>query len=332
MLQVTGSSLVTAAVFIAGLLPTLLVGPLAGVLADRWERRRTLVVTSLAQAALLLPLLAVHGRGELWVIYLVIAAEAALAQLFDPAKNALLPSLVDRDQLVSANALVGLNVNLGRLLGSSLGGVVMVTAGLRGVVIGDTVSFLAGAVLIAWMRARPPVPARTDRAAGAGTAPGGLVRQWLDGLAVTWHSRQLRWSLVVSAVSAVAQGLFVVLFVLFVLFVTRTLHGGGAEVGLLRGVQGIGGVLVGALGARLSAGRLLAWSLLAFGLLAFGLLDLAMWNAPALTTAEPLYLGAFIAAGILLCGVISLLALGPPGRTVTARQVVAASGVVDHSS
>jgi len=163
------------------------------------------------------------------------------------------------------------------------------------------------------------------------------VRQWLDGLAVTWHSRQLRWSLVVSAVSAVAQGLFVVLFVLFVLFVTRTLHGGGAEVGLLRGVQGIGGVLVGALGARLSAGRLLAWSLLAFGLLAFGLLafgllDLAMWNAPALTTAEPLYLGAFIAAGILLCGVISLLALGPPGRTVTARQVVAASGVVDHSS
>lgn len=327
VLQVTGSSLVTAAVFIAGLLPTLLVGPLAGVLADRWERRRTLVVTSLAQAALLLPLLAVHGRGELWVIYLVIAAEAALAQLFDPAKNALLPSLVDRDQLVSANALVGLNVNLGRLLGSSLGGVVMVTAGLRGVVIGDTVSFLAGAVLIAWMRARPPVPARTDRAAGAGTAPGGLVRQWLDGLAVTWHSRQLRWSLVVSAVSAVAQGLFVVLFVLFVLFVTRTLHGGGAEVGLLRGVQGIGGVLVGALGARLSAGRLLAWSLLAFGLL-----DLAMWNAPALTTAEPLYLGAFIAAGILLCGVISLLALGPPGRTVTARQVVAASGVVDHSS
>lgn len=136
--------------FIAGLLPTLMVGPLAGVLADRWDRRRTLMATSLAQAASLLPLLAVHGRGELWVVYLVTAAEAALAQLFDPAKNALLPRLVDRDQLVSANALVGLNVNLGRLLGSSLGGVVMVTAGLRGVVIGDVASFLVGAALIAW--------------------------------------------------------------------------------------------------------------------------------------------------------------------------------------
>jgi predicted MFS family arabinose efflux permease len=392
VLQVTGSSLVTAAVFIAGLLPTVLVGPVAGVLADRWDRRRTLVVTSLAQAALLLPLLVVHGRGQLWVVYLVIAAEAALAQLFDPAKNALLPSLVDRDQLVSANALVGLNLNLGRLLGSSLGGVVMVTAGLRGVVIGDTVSFLAGAALIAWMRACPAAPAPTAAAAGSVAAPDGFVRQWLDGLGVVWHARQLRWSMVISAVSAVAQGLFVVLFVVFV---TRILHGDGAEVGLLRGVQGIGGVLggvlVGALGARLSAARLLAWSMLAFGLL-----DLAMWNVPALTSAEPLYLGAFIAAGIvavpvlsglttliqtgvadaylgrvfgtfvttfngfqalgmllgglladpigvvpvlngqavlyLLCGVIAPLTLRPPERTVPARQVVAAGGVVDHSS
>ena len=183
VLQVTGSSLGTAAVFIAGLLPTPVVGPLAGVLADRWDRRRTLVVTSLAQAALLLALLAVHGRDQLWIVYLVTAAEAALAQLFDPAKNALLPSLAEPDQLVSANALLGLNVNLGRLLGSSLGGVVMVTAGLRGVVIGDAVSFLVGAALIAWMRARPAVPAPT---VGSDTTPDGFARQWLDGLAVTW--------------------------------------------------------------------------------------------------------------------------------------------------
>lgn len=389
VLQVTGSSLGTAAVFIAGLLPTLVAGPLAGVLADRWDRRRTLVATSLIQAALLLPLLSVHGRDQLWIVYLVTAAEATLAQLFDPAKNALLPSLVERDQLVSANAMIGLNVNLGRLLGSSLGGMVMVTAGLPGVVIGDAVSFLVGTALIAGMRARPAIPAPP---VGSRTTPDGLVRQWLDGLAVTWGSHQLRWILVITAVSAVAQGLFVVLFVLFV---TRTLHGDGTEVGLLRGVQAIGGllggILVGVIGMRLPAVRLLTWSLFVFGLL-----SLAMWNAPALTTAEPLYLGAFVAAGVpaiaihngltaliqtgvadrylgrafgtfmttfsglqalgmllgglladpvgvvpalngqaalyLLCGLIALLTLRPPQQTVTVRQVVAASGVIDHSS
>ena len=89
VLQVTGSSLVTATVFLVGLLPGLVVGPLAGVLVDRWDRRRTLVAVSLAQAAFLLPLLAVDGRHRLWVVYLVMAAEAALAQLNDPARNAL---------------------------------------------------------------------------------------------------------------------------------------------------------------------------------------------------------------------------------------------------
>jgi MFS family permease len=368
VLQVTGSSLVTATVFLVGLLPGLVVGPLAGVLVDRWDRRRTLVAVSLAQAAFLLPLLAVDGRDRLWVVYLVMAAEATLAQLNDPARNALVPTLVARDDLVGANALIGLTTNLARLIGSPLGGLLVELAGLPGLVIGDAVSFLLGAALLGLVRppspatvaapspvpapgpspvpaqvassvsaaapapqpspARAPVPQAAaaprapanpasrcqgprrgsvaDRGNGRGglstaPAPPGVVVEWVDGLRVTLGDRALRWGLVVNGLAAVAQGIFTVLFVLFV---TRVLGGDGTDVGLLRGVQAIGGLLGGlavvGLARRLEPGRLLGISLLVFAAVA-----LAIWNSPALTTGEWLYVGLFVAAGIPGVGFLS---------------------------
>jgi Na+/melibiose symporter-like transporter len=320
VLEVTGSSLVTATVFLVGLLPSLLAGPVAGVLVDRWDRRRTLVAVSLAQAAFLLPLLAVHGRERLWVVYLVMAVESVLAQLNDPARNALLPTLVGEGELVGANGLIGLNGNLARLVGSPLGGVLVEVAGLPGLVLGDAFSFLAGAVLLALVRT--PAGARAGEAAAGGAPAGagsasaaagdGFVREWLDGLAVTLRSRRLRWALLVSALAAVAQGIFTVLFVLFV---TRVLRGDGAEVGLLRGVQAVGGILGGllvvGLSSRLAPGRLLGASLLVFG----GI-SLALWNGPRLTTATLWYAGLFVAAGVpavaMLTGLTALVQTDTP--------------------
>jgi predicted MFS family arabinose efflux permease len=322
VLQVTGSSLVTATVFLVGLLPGLVVGPLAGVLVDRWDRRRTLVAVSLAQAAFLLPLLAVDGRDRLWIVYLVMAVEAALAQLNDPARNALVPSLVARADRVGANALIGLNGNLARLVGSPLGGILVEVAGLPGLVVGDAASFLLGAALIALVR--PDVggsrAGQADRALEVVHSPGpdprraGVVREWVDGLRVTLGDRGLRWGLVVNGLAGVAQGIFTVLFVLFV---TRVLGGDGADVGLLRGVQAIGGllggVLVVGLASRLEAGRLLGVSLLVFAVV-----DLAIWNGPVLTTADWLYLGLFVAAGIPGVGVLTGLTSLVQERTAEA--------------
>ena len=312
--KVTGSSLVTATVFLVGLLPSLVVGPLAGVLVDRWDRRRTLVAVSLAEAVFLLPLLAVDGPDRLWIVYLVMAVEASLGQLNDPARNALVPSLVSRDDLVAANALIGLNSNLARLVGSPLGGVLVELAGLPGLVIGDAISFLVGAALLALVRPgasapsqledprRGSLPAEADGRGELSTAPGGgFVREWVDGLRVAVGDHGLRWGLVVNGMAAVAQGIFTVLFVLFV---TRELGGDGAQVGLLRGVQAIGGLLGGVvvvgLASRLEPGRLLGGSLLVFALV-----DLAIWNGPLVTTAAWFYLGLFVAAGIPGIGVMT---------------------------
>jgi Na+/melibiose symporter-like transporter len=318
-------------VFLVGLLPGLVMGPLAGVLVDRWDRRRTLVAVSLAQAVFLLPLLAVDGRDRLWIVYLVMAVEATLAQLNDPARNALVPAMVARDELVAANALIGLNGNLARLAGSPLGGVLVEVAGLPGLVVGDAASFLLGAALIALV-GRSPVPRRsqvprqsrpwrwqgprrgsvadrptggaglsTARPAGGAGLSTALGREWVEGLRVTLGDRELRWGLVVNGLAGVAQGIFTVLFVLFV---TRELGGDGADVGLLRGVQAVGGLVGGVLVVAL-ARRMVAARLLGVSLLAFAAVDLAIWNGPLVTTAGWLYLGLFVAAGIPGIGVLT---------------------------
>jgi MFS family permease len=128
-----------------------------------------------------------------------------------------------------------------------------------------------------------------------------VLGEWVDGLRVTVGNRELRWGLVVNGLAAVAQGIFTVLFVVFV---ARELGGDGADVGLLRGVQAIGGllggVLVVGLARRLRPGRLLGTSLLVFAVI-----DLAIWNGPLVTTAIWLYLGLFVAAGIPGIGVLT---------------------------
>ncbi|WP_053716612.1 MFS transporter [Saccharothrix sp. NRRL B-16348] len=276
--QRTGSAAATATTFVVALLPSLALSPLAGVLADRWDRRKLMLLVSLAQAVTLLPLL----TGDLVLVNVVTAVQAGLAALFEPAKNALLPTLVPRDQVPAANGLVGLNANLARLVGASLGGLLLGYTGLPGVVLADVVSFLLAAALLATLGTADPA-----REAGKPA-----WRAWLDGL------REIRGPLrpmvAVVGLMATGQGLFVVLFVVFV---TERLGGGAAEVGLLRGVQAIGGLLggllVGLLARRLAPGRLLGVSLVGFAVVAA-----LGWNGPHVTTALVFYLAAFVVVGV----------------------------------
>lgn len=306
VLQLTGSPLVTATILVLEVVPILLCGPLAGVLADRWNRCRTIVLGSVVQAVLLLPLLAVTSSDRLWIVYCVTAAESALAALVEPTKNALLPTLVGPDRLVAANSLVGLNSNLARLAGGPVGGILLGVWGLHGVALVDCVSFLLVATLVVGMRARPltqPRPARRR-----------ILEEWAEGIREIRRQRVLQVTAVVFGLMFFAQGFFVLLYVLFVV---QELHGGSAAIGLLRGVQGLGGLVGGLLittvGRRAPAHRLLGWSLLTITAL-----SLLIWNGPMLTTRYPLYVGLFVAVGVAsvgsMTGVFSLVQGATPDR------------------
>lgn len=310
----TGSSAGTAAAFLLQLAPPVLLAAPAGRLADRHDRPRTLLIVAVAQAAVLLPLLSAHGRGGLAIVYVVLVAQAALAALFDPAKNALLPALVGRGELVSANALVGLNANAGRLVGGSLGGALLAAGGgLTTIVAVDAASFLLAAALIAGVRA----PAAPSTPAAPTTRTARLPSQ-------------ARGPLCVVLLAGVAQGLFVVLFIVFV---ARVLHGGAREIGLLRGMQAIGAIAAGA-GLALLARRLTTGALTAASAAVFGLISLAVWNAPHIGAVEGVYVGLFIAVGApgttLETGLTSAVQERTPadrlGRAFAAFGVAAAVG------
>lgn len=321
----TGSALGASTVFLVELVPMLLLGTFLGVLVDRWDRRRTIIVTALLQAVALLPLLAASA-DRMWIVYTVAAVEAVLGAVINPARQALVPSLVEPDQLARGNALIAVSDSIARLVGSPLGGIAFAAGGLPGVVIADAATFLVTAVLVACMR-RHPVPVEADAEMPAIVAERRLLREWAEGLALIGRSGTLRTLAAITALGSVSQGLFLVLFIVYV---TQDLGAGDAGVGLLRGVQAIGGVLGGLLSGMLVR-RLSPRMLVGGGYLVFGLLSLITWNLAPFTTALGVYAGLFIAMGIpavaTATGEITLVQTGTPphalGRVIAAMTTVA---------
>jgi predicted MFS family arabinose efflux permease len=276
----TGSALGTSIAFVAELAPAVLLAPVAARIADRYDRRRVLLAVTVVQAIALLPLLAVHARADLPILYGVIMTEATLSALFEPTKNALLPTLLCSDELVGGNALVGLNQNLGRLIGGPTGGVLLAAGGLPAVVAVDVASFAVAAVLLAGLpRVDRTAPSAVPTARGAVRAA--IMQPGVQPI------------LAVTFVAQVAQGIFVVLFVLFV---AQRLGGGSGEIGLLRGIQAVGSIAAGlvltVLGRRFAPSGLVAWSAIAFGLI-----DLVVWDLSYLTTNAAGYVALFIVIG-----------------------------------
>jgi predicted MFS family arabinose efflux permease len=299
VLQLTGSAVGTSIAFLLELVPPVLLAPLVGRLVDRLPGRGVMVAAMLAQAVSLLPLLAVHDRADLPVVYGVIVAQATFATVVEPAKNAMLPTLVGPGRIVSANALVGLNNDLGRIIGGPLGGVLLAVAGLGGVALADIATYLVAAALVTSLPGQ-----RTARGAGPATElavrrGGGVLRALRDPATGV--------PIAVVVLAAIAQGLFLVLFVFFV---TDVLGGNEAEVGVLRGVQAVGAIAAGAalgvLGARLDVLRLTL-----VGVLAFAAIAAITWNVSFLTHAVPVYavlFGVIGAPAVLMgAGLTSLL-------------------------
>jgi MFS family permease len=292
--ELTDSTLAVAGLIATLYLPLILFSSLAGVLVDRWDRRRTMILTSALQAVVVLPLLLVDSSATTWIAFPVIAVAASLFAFAEPAENAFLPRLVGEDELVAANALNALNNNLARLVGPALGGLLFVLGGLELVTLFDAGTFVAGALLVAAARVygrAAPGPETPDADAPPAT---GMVAELRDGLRVIRRSRPVSVVLGVTAVTSIGEGIF---GVMFLVWVADVLHGGVGERGLFASTQALGG-LIGALLAGALAARRTPATLFGAGLVVFGALDLVLFNYPLVFSSVILGLGLMTLVGI----------------------------------
>lgn len=286
-LELTGSSALTGLVAMAGTLPMLLFGLLAGALADRFDRRRMMLAADLARAALVLTLPLLHAAGRLDALGLagVTFLMAVFTAHFNPARDSLVPALVPEHELRAANAWVQSGWQVAMLAGPALAGLLIPLTGEIQLFTVDGLSFLASFGLI-WA-----IGAREERPASAAPRLGLAARQALadarEGLVHAWADRRLRVLLWITAV----DNLFIMgpAIVGVPIYVRQVLGGGPDEYAFLLTAFAVGmlagTLLLGWLGGRVRNSVLLLWGIVLDGITFLPLLWTTSFAGAYLTIA-----------------------------------------------
>jgi len=158
VLRLTGSGRAVALIMVARFLPSVVMGPLSGVVADRFSRRTIMITADLLRAVVVLGFLLVRRPDQMWMVYAITVLQLAFSAFFEPAKTAAIPSIVSDRELLAANAISSVTWSAMLTIGAAIGGLVAGWFGTNAAFILDSLSFLLSAALIAGVRfpKRPP--------------------------------------------------------------------------------------------------------------------------------------------------------------------------------
>jgi len=231
--RLTGSSLLLGVVAFMNHIPVLILAPVAGIVADRLNRRRTVVVTQAVSMvlALVLAILTLSGVVRVWEI-MVLATLLGVVTAFDvPARQAFLMDMVGREDLFNAIALNSSMFNSARIIGPAVAGVLVAWIGEGWCFFANGVSYfavIAGLLMMRLTQQASHLPA------------GSVVEHMIEGFRFARRTAPVRsLLLMVGMVSLVAMPYTV----LMPIFADGILHGGARGLGLLMGATGVGALL-----------------------------------------------------------------------------------------
>ena len=234
--RLTGSSVLLSTVAFANQIPIFLLAPVAGIVADRWNRHRIVIATQSASMALALTLatLTLTGRIRVWEI-MVLASLLGVVNAFDiPARQAFLIDMVGRDDLLNAIALNSSMFNGARIIGPAIAGILVASVGEGWCFFGNGISYIAVITGLLLMKLKK----RTEL-----QKHGSAIENMIEGFRFARHTAPVRALLLLIGFVSFAAMPYTVLMPIFA---GRILHGGARQYGWLMAATGIG-ALVGAL-------------------------------------------------------------------------------------
>jgi MFS family permease len=284
-----GTVLHSSGIMLAGLAPMLLMGPAAGWLADRFDRKRLMIASQILTA---LPVVGLMLTGDTLLIYPLLALHTVFAAVMMPARQASVPQLVARQDLTQANALLQQLGGYVKIAAPILGGVIVAALGPQRAMLLDLVTFGVAALVLMLLPALPPVTPAPTESDESTTKPAG----------------QSVWQ--VLRTSPELQTLFVVIFlgvlvimgfdVLSSIAVRDMLQADERLFGVLIGLVGLGSVFAG-LGLMFRKRKVDPWQDVILGLTLLATLPLTI--ALGTRLADPLTIRWLVAAGAFIGGI-----------------------------
>lgn len=232
----TQSGFAVGSLFVVRMLAPFLISPIAGVVADRYNRKHILIITDLTRAVAAFGFLFVRTADHVWLLYVLTALQLGISGFFFPTRNAILPDIVSPQGLGAANALGSATWSVMLAVGAAIGGIVSGAWGIYPAFVIDGLTFLLSAAFIIPIRLDAnPALATSDKTMGA------AVKEYLDGLRYLGRHTDTLVVALHKAASALVMGsgsqvaMVVIAKDIFVIG-----EGGGISLGLMLGMGGIG--------------------------------------------------------------------------------------------
>ena len=270
-LRAPGSTLQIAKILSFTIIPVFLIGPLAGVYVDRWDRRRTMYVCDFMRSLLVLaiPLFLFYTKN-LASVYLIIFIVFSIGRFFVPAKLSIIPDLVDNQELLIANSLVNTSGMIAAVLGFGISGVLVERLGAKSGFYLNSLTFLISAAFIFLISKKFTATASFEE---VGKEIVAVIRKSVfqeikEGIYYFIRKKDIRFTAgIIFALWSALGSVYVVVIV----FVQKTLHSATKDLGLLVMFLGIGlflGSLVyGKFGQRIAHYKIIFVSLVLSGIM-----------------------------------------------------------------
>jgi len=269
-LNMQGSSLEIAKALFFTILPVFLIGPLAGVYVDRWDRRKTLYTCDFLRAILVLiiPLFLISSKTR-FLVYLLIFLIFCIGRFFIPAKMAIVVDLVEKNDLLLANSLINTTGMIAAILGFGIGGILVEWFGPKGGFYLDSLSFLISAffIFLIGKTAGNPIKIKELAFEIVNVVRKSIWQELKEGFLYFFKNRYIRFTAWVMFVLWSALGS---VYVVLIVFIQKTLGSITRDLGLLITFLGtglfLGSLLYGRFGGKFSHYKTIFVSLILSGI------------------------------------------------------------------